>query len=157
MPRVVALYRYPVKGFTPERCETLEVLDEGRIAGDRALAFRFADSDAPDDAWTPKQQCVVLMNTPGLARLQVRYDHAARRLRIARDGAVIAEASLDEAGRQQLAAALAAYAQSLEVNPLAGLTPGYSDLPLMAERTGMSYRTLIGEIVRSALERLDAR
>lgn len=47
-------------------------------------------------------------------------------------------------------------AQMLEVNPLAGLTPGYSDLPLMAERAGMSYRGLIGEIVRSAQKRLDA-
>jgi len=26
MPRVVALYRYPVKGFTPEACEVLDVL-----------------------------------------------------------------------------------------------------------------------------------
>jgi uncharacterized protein YcbX len=32
MPHVVALYRYPVKGFTPEACDTLTVLDEGRIA-----------------------------------------------------------------------------------------------------------------------------
>ena len=46
-------------------------------------------------------------------------------------------------------------AQMLEVNPLAGLTPGYSDLPIMAEMCGMSFRTLIGEILRSALARLD--
>jgi uncharacterized protein YcbX len=43
MPQVVALYRYPVKGFTPEMCEVVDVLDEGRIAGDRVLGFRFAD------------------------------------------------------------------------------------------------------------------
>lgn len=30
---VAALYRYPVKGFTAEECESLSVLDEGRIAG----------------------------------------------------------------------------------------------------------------------------
>jgi len=36
MARVVALYRYPVKGFTPEACEALTALPEGRIAGDRA-------------------------------------------------------------------------------------------------------------------------
>jgi D-alanine-D-alanine ligase len=47
-------------------------------------------------------------------------------------------------------------AQMLEVNPLAGLTPGYSDLPLMAERCGMSYDALIAEILRSTLARLDA-
>ena len=41
MPRVAALYRYPLKGFTPEHCTTLTVLPEGRVAGDRVLAFRF--------------------------------------------------------------------------------------------------------------------
>ena len=46
-------------------------------------------------------------------------------------------------------------AQMLEVNPLAGLTPGYSDLPIMAEMCGMSFRTLIGEILRSTLARRD--
>jgi D-alanine-D-alanine ligase len=53
---------------------------------------------------------------------------------------------LDDAGRPQL----------LEVNPLAGLMPGYSDLPIMAERSGMSYVSLIAEILRSASARLDA-
>lgn len=33
MPHVVALYRYPLKGFTPEECKALTVLDTGRIAG----------------------------------------------------------------------------------------------------------------------------
>ena len=50
MPRVAALYRYPVKGFTPEECETLTVLDDGRIAGDRVLGIRFADTAAADEA-----------------------------------------------------------------------------------------------------------
>jgi D-alanine-D-alanine ligase len=47
-------------------------------------------------------------------------------------------------------------AQMLEVNPLAGLAPGYSDLPNMAEMAGMSYRDLIGAIVRCASARVDA-
>jgi uncharacterized protein YcbX len=118
--RVAALYRYPVKGFTPEPCETLTVLDEGRIAGDRALAFRFANAPMPDAAWSRKQECVVLMNTPGLARLQVRLDHQALRLAIALDGAVLADEALDPAGRERLAAALADYALKLPDNPLAG-------------------------------------
>jgi len=41
MPRIAALYRYPVKGFTPEECKVVDVLDEGRIAGDRVLGIRF--------------------------------------------------------------------------------------------------------------------
>ncbi|MBM4462072.1 MAG: ATP-grasp domain-containing protein [Chloroflexi bacterium] len=41
----------------------------------------------------------------------------------------------------------------LEVNPLPGLRPGYSDLPMMAERVGYSYDALIGLIMDSALKR----
>jgi D-alanine-D-alanine ligase len=46
--------------------------------------------------------------------------------------------------------------QLLEVNPLAGLNPGHSDLPIMAALTGIEYSALIGEIVRHATARLGA-
>jgi uncharacterized protein YcbX len=120
LPRVVALYRYPVKGFTPEACDSLTVLAEGRIAGDRVLAFRLADADAADAAWSRKQQCVVLMNTPGLARLAVRFDARVQRLRIGLDGATLAEEALDDSGRRRLSAALAGYVLELGESPLAG-------------------------------------
>src|SRR5262245_15223933 len=82
MPRVAALYRYPVKGFTPEECETLTVLDNGRIAGDRVLGIRFADTAAADDAWSKKTEMLALMNTPGLARLHLKFEAEALRLRL---------------------------------------------------------------------------
>src|SRR5690606_29019961 len=43
--------------------------------------------------------------------------------------------------------------QMLEINPLAGLMPGHSDLPIMAELAGIDYRSLIGAIVECATER----
>jgi D-alanine-D-alanine ligase len=42
----------------------------------------------------------------------------------------------------------------LEVNPLPGLTPDYSDLVLIAKAAGLDYRTLIGEILAGGLKRL---
>ena len=42
----------------------------------------------------------------------------------------------------------------IEVNPLPGLTPGYSDLCLIAKAAGIDYRTLIGEILAGGLKRL---
>jgi D-alanine-D-alanine ligase len=42
----------------------------------------------------------------------------------------------------------------IEVNPLPGLTPGYSDLCLIATAAGIDYRTLIGEILAGGLKRL---
>jgi D-alanine-D-alanine ligase len=41
----------------------------------------------------------------------------------------------------------------IEVNPLAGIRPGYSDLCFIAEFEGLSYQQLIGEFVESFLRR----
>ncbi len=45
----------------------------------------------------------------------------------------------------------------LECNPLPGLTPGWSDLVLIAQGAGMDYRTLIGEILAGAIRRYKER
>ncbi len=45
----------------------------------------------------------------------------------------------------------------LEVNPLPGLTPDYSDLCLIANGAKIDYRTLIGEILSGAIKRFNAR
>lgn len=41
----------------------------------------------------------------------------------------------------------------LEINPLPGLHPTHSDLPMIATQEGMSYTELIGNIVNSAMKR----
>lgn len=138
--RVAALYRYPVKGFTAEKCEALSVLDGGRISGDRVLGVRFANSAIPDDAWGTKHEFVALVNTPGLARLHLEFNHEALRLRINLHGAVLADEALDEAGRRRIASAIEEYVLTLDENPLSshpdrlplrvvgdGVTPRYQD------------------------------
>jgi len=140
MPRVAALYRYPVKGFTPEACATLTVLAEGRIAGDRVLGIRFADTAAADEAWSKKTEMVALMNTPGLARLHLTFEAEARRLRLSLARTVFVDAVLNQEGRKRLATAVAEYVLTLDENPLAdhperlplrvigdGVTPRYHD------------------------------
>lgn len=140
IPRVVALYRHLVKGFTPEECEVLTVLDEGRIAGDRALGIRFANSEAPDNAWSKKYEFVALENTPGLARLRLRFDHKALRLCISLDGTVLVDKALDDNRRKRIAATVENYVLKLDENPLSrhpdrlpprvvgdGVTPRYQD------------------------------
>ncbi len=140
MPHVAALYRYPVKGFTPESCDALTILADGRVAGDRVLAFRFASSPAADDEWSTKHECVALVNTPALARLDVRYDHERRRLRVALDGTLLADGALDDDGRKRIAAAVQEYVLGTAENPLSdhperlplrlvgdGVTPRFQD------------------------------
>jgi D-alanine-D-alanine ligase len=43
----------------------------------------------------------------------------------------------------------------LEVNPLAGIHPEHSDLPILATKLGVSYVDLIGRIVSSAVKRIN--
>ena len=44
--------------------------------------------------------------------------------------------------------------QFLEINPLAGINPERSDLPIMCRLAGMEYVELIGAIIQSALARV---
>lgn len=43
----------------------------------------------------------------------------------------------------------------IEVNPLAGLNPVHSDLPIVCRLAGMDYRELIGRILESAVTRME--
>lgn len=45
----------------------------------------------------------------------------------------------------------------IESNPLPGLTPGWSDLVLIAQAAGLQYRDLIGEILSPAIRRYQER
>jgi D-alanine-D-alanine ligase len=59
-----------------------------------------------------------------------------------------------DAGRVDLRADSAGAPNFLEVNPLAGLNPIHSDLPIICNLSGITYQTLIDMIVQSALRRI---
>lgn len=108
MIRVDALFRYPVKGFTPERRESLVIQSDGRVQGDRALVFRFADALEPEDATYPKSRGLALMTFPTLARIDLAFDDTAGTLRLRVDD-IDVTADLSESGRARLSDAVTAY------------------------------------------------
>lgn len=59
-----------------------------------------------------------------------------------------------DAGRVDLRSDAQGVPQFMEVNPLAGMHPSHSDLPMVATAVGMSYVELIRRIVESASERV---
>jgi D-alanine-D-alanine ligase len=59
-----------------------------------------------------------------------------------------------DGGRIDLRADADGIPHFMEVNPLAGLRPDHSDLPILCELTGMPYQKLIDGIMRSALKRI---
>lgn len=84
MPNVAALYRYPIKGFTPEKCQELLLTDNGRIEGDRVLSFRFPRGVTPQDKngldYWPKGDGLCLRDFPALALLRLKYHDGLVRL-----------------------------------------------------------------------------
>lgn len=61
-----------------------------------------------------------------------------------------------DAGRVDLRCDAAGAPQFIEINPLPGLHPQHSDLPMICTQAGISYRALIARIVESARQRLGA-
>ena len=59
-----------------------------------------------------------------------------------------------DAGRVDLRADADDMLNFMEINPLAGLHPQHSDLCIIANMTGMSYRALIEAIISSAMARI---
>ena len=61
-----------------------------------------------------------------------------------------------DAGRIDLRCDAAGHPQFIEVNPLAGIHPEHSDLPIICTKVGVAYRDLIAAIVASATKRIAA-
>lgn len=61
-----------------------------------------------------------------------------------------------DGGRVDLRAGQDGRPQVLEINPLPGLNPTFSDLPILCRLGGIPYQDLIARIVRSALSRTRA-
>ena len=59
-----------------------------------------------------------------------------------------------DGGRIDLRCDAAGRPQFIEVNPLAGIHPAHSDLPIICNKKGIPYKDLIAEIVRSAAARI---
>lgn len=134
---VAALYRYPVKGFTREVCDALQVLPGGRIAGDRVFSLRLGRSTLPDAGWGPKTESVALVNTPGLARLRLRFDADAGRLTLHEADTLLFDGPLDAGGRARFADAVAGALEGQPDSPLAGRPDA---LPLRLVGDGVTPR-----------------
>ena len=98
--RISALYRYPVKGFSPERLPQADLRPGAHFPGDRLFAVENGPSgfDPAAPAHQPKIKYLMLMRNESLARLETRYDDATGTLVVREGGreAVRAELSTRE-------------------------------------------------------------
>ncbi|MEX2494919.1 MAG: hypothetical protein WD448_02455 [Woeseia sp.] len=144
-------YRQPVlvERFLPGREFTVGILGTGRKAAAVATLEigLLPGADAEIYSYRNKEYCEELVEYRLLddSKLCRRVELLALRAWRAlgcRDAGRI-DVRLDEAGT----------ANFIEANPLAGLHPRHSDLPIMASMVGMDYVSLIGGIMSSAKAR----
>jgi uncharacterized protein YcbX len=127
---VHALYRYPVKGMTPEPLDGTVLAPGETVPGDRAFAVENGPSgfDPAAPAWQPKTKFLCWMKNPKLARVDARYDPAARVLALSAEGfGAAAGDPAEAAGRSALEAWLAGFMAEEQEGPLRLLAaPGHS-------------------------------
>ena len=129
-PRVTALYRYPVKGLTPERLAEAELSPGQTVPHDRAWAIengpgRF-DPAAPKHM--PKINFLMLMRNERLATLETHFDTVSETLIIRQGGQEVARGQLTtEPGRATIEHFLAGYMKAdLRGAPHIVRAPGHS-------------------------------
>ena len=148
-------FRQPVlvETLCPGRELTVGILGTGHDA--RAIGTlevqMLAAAEAGVYSYVNKERCEEL----------VRYELAPAGDPVVREAQAIARAAwralgCRDGGRVDLRCDAEGRPQFLEVNPLAGLHPEHSDLPILCTLAGIPYRELIGGIVDSAGARIGA-
>jgi uncharacterized protein YcbX len=105
MATISSLYRYPVKGLSPEPLDAVALVAGGSFPFDRAYAIENGPSgfDPAEPRALPKAHFLMLMRNERLASLRTRFDEATTTLSIRRDGTALVEARLDTAdGRRSI-------------------------------------------------------
>lgn len=152
--RLLAAHHQPVlvEAFLPGRELTVGVVGTGAAAATvGALEIHLLDgADAEVCTFRNKEDCESLVRyslpTDEHARQAERIALAAWRTLGCRDGGRV-DVRADAAGNWQI----------LELNPLPGLNPTHSDLPILWSLGDRKYEDLIGRIARSALQRAARR
>jgi uncharacterized protein YcbX len=129
-PKVNAIYRYPVKGLSPEPLGDTQLTPGETVPGDRLYAIENGPSgfDPQAPRHHPKTRYLMLMRNERLALLRTRFDHASHTLSVDSDGRTAARGDLrTPAGRQDIESFFAQFcADELRGPPKVLHAPGHS-------------------------------
>ncbi len=129
-PQIASIYRYPVKGLTPERLDAVTLRPGETVPYDRAFAIENGPGrfDPENPAHLPKINFLMLMRDERLAMLETKFDDDSKTLTIKRDGKQVARGALDTPiGRQMIEQFVAAFmSEELRGAPRIVQAPGHS-------------------------------
>jgi uncharacterized protein YcbX len=126
---IAQIYRYPVKGLTPESLPRVALTPGEGLPADRRYALHVGNSpfDATAPQWMAKTNFLMLMRDERLAKLRTRFDDKTNVLTIERDGKRVAHGDLtDPNGRIVVEQFFAAYmGNELRRGPRIVSAPGH--------------------------------
>jgi uncharacterized protein YcbX len=97
--QIASIYRYPVKGLTPEPLPHAALNPGQTLLADRRYAIENGPSgfDPADPKWMVKAYFLMLMRDEWLAALQTHFDDASHVLTIRQNGAIAVQGDLETA------------------------------------------------------------
>lgn len=113
--RIVSLYRFPVKGLSPQALEVARLTPGETVPGDRIYAIENGNSrfDPDHPRYLPKINFLMLMRNERLAALRTEFDDTTGTLTIFRDGKQVARGALGtKLGRQIIEQFFAGYSRA---------------------------------------------
>src|SRR5947208_15944280 len=96
-PVITGIYRYPVKGLTPEPLRRAALNPGQTLHSDRRYAIENGPSgfDPAEPKWLAKPHFLMLQRDEWLAPLQTHFDDASHVLTIRHNGAVAAQGDIE--------------------------------------------------------------
>jgi D-alanine-D-alanine ligase len=151
---LLTVFKQPVlvESFLPGREFTVGIIGTGKdaIATDTMEVCLKAQAEPDVYSYINKENCEELVE------YRLVYDEEAQQVR---ETALSAWRGLGcrDAGRMDLRSDRSGRPNFMEVNPLAGLHPQHSDLPIIFSLMGRTFHQLIDMIMHSALKRVQDR
>jgi uncharacterized protein YcbX len=155
---ISAIYRYPVKGLSPEKLQSVALTPGRCLPHDRRFAIALPSTrfDPERPEWLSKTHFVMLMRDEKLAQLQTRFDGDTDELRVERVGTTVLRESLAEAeGRRRAGAFFDEFLAGEVEGPLRIVeAPGhaFADARRKPNATADQYVSLINLASIAALE-----
>ena len=128
--KISGIYRYPVKGLTPEPLQRAELRAGQTLTSDRRYAIENGPSgfDPSMPKWLAKPHFLMLQRDQWLAPLRAHFDDSSCVLTLRRDGAILAQGDLETAeGRTAIEQYFASrHADEIKGPPKVLTSPGHS-------------------------------
>jgi len=94
--KIKNLFRFPIKSFTQEKKDSVDINDLGKIIGDRVGAFRLGEDSKDYEQWLKKTNYLSLMHVPYLSLIKINFDKSIEKITLTIPGSDSQEINISD-------------------------------------------------------------